>query len=121
MDHGVEDKGVVSVAEDQWREAAYEAGVSSSAVQDTRRRAFNRCRDELAEAGKVSTHEGRFWIPRPTRTKPDKTGHFPDLSGGFDEGDPDITGHIPLGMSGSVRSSDNPDMKEGQNLSLIHI
>lgn len=110
VSHGLEDKGVVSVADDQWRQAAYDAGISISTVQDTRRRAFNRCRDDLVAAGKVATHEGRYWIPKPTRTKPDKTGHLPDLSGGFDEVDPDKTGHIPLGMSGSVRSSDNPDI-----------
>ena len=112
MDHGIEDKGVVSVAEDQWREAAYAAGVSSSTKQDTRKKAFNRCKDDLVSAGKVSAHEGRFWVPRPTGTKRDKTGHCPDLSGGFDEGDRDITGHIPLGMSRCVPSSDNPDIPD---------
>ena len=112
MDHGIEGKGVVSVAEDQWREAAYAAGVSSSEKQDTRRRAFTRCQIDLVAAGKVAALEGRFWVPRPTRTKPDKTGHCPDMSGGFDEGDPDKTGHIALAMSGCVRSSDNPDVPD---------
>ena len=110
MDHGVEENGVVSVADDQWREAAYAAGVSSSEKQDTRRRAFVRCQIDLVEAGKVARHEGRFWIPKPTRTKPDKTGHCPDLSGGYKAGDPDKTGHIPIGMSGYVRSIDSPDI-----------
>ena len=108
MAHGIEGKGVVSVAEDQWREAAYAAGVSSSDKQDTRKKAFNRCKDDLVAAGKVSAHEGRFWIPKPTGTKRDKTGHCPDLSGGFDEEDRDITGHIPIGMSRNVPASDNP-------------
>jgi len=110
MVHGIEDKGVVSVAEDQWREAAYAAGVSSSDKQDTRKKAFNRCKDDLVAAGKVSAHEGRFWVPKPTGTKRDKTGHCPDLSGGFEDGDRDITGHIPLGMSRCVPPSDNPDI-----------
>ena len=110
VSHGLEDKGVVSVADDQWRQAAYDAGISTSTVQDTRKKAFNRCRNDLITAGAVSTHEGRYWIPKPTGTKRDKTGHCPDMSGGFDEGYRDKTGHIPLGMSRSVPCPDNPDI-----------
>ena len=110
MQHGIEDKGVVSVAEDQWREAAYNAKVSDSEKPDTRKKAFNRCRNELVSEGKVSCHEGRFWIPKPTGTKRDKTGHCPEMSPGFEEGQGDITGHIPLGMSRCVPCPDNPDM-----------
>lgn len=110
MQHGIEDKGVVSVAEDQWRQAAYDAGVSPSDKQDTRRRAFNRCRDELLEANKVRCHEGRFWIPKPTPTKPDKTRQSSDLSPGCREVDPDKTRHVSLDMSGYVGSTDNPNM-----------
>ena len=111
MQHGIEANGVVSVAEDQWRQAAYEAGVSSSSKPDTRRKAFNRCRDELLESSKVRCHEGQFWIPRPTRTKPDITGHCPEMSGSHNENRPDITGHIPIGMSRNVRLSDDPSVE----------
>lgn len=112
MEHGVEDKGVVSVAEDQWREAAYAAGVSDSDKPDTRKKAFQRCRSELVSAGKVSCLEGRFWVPKPTGTKRDKTGYCPDVSPGCREEYRDITGHIPLGMSRCVPSSDNPASDE---------
>lgn len=68
MEQGVEADGVVSVAEDQWREAAYEANISPSNNQETKQKAFVRARKELVTAEKVRTHEGRFWIPKPTRT-----------------------------------------------------
>jgi len=110
MEHGVENKGVVSVGEDQWRGAAYNAKVSESDKPDTRKKAFNRCREELVNAGKVRCHEGRFWIPKPTGTKRDKTGHCPEMSPGCKEGQGDKTGHIPLGMSRYVPCPDNPDM-----------
>ena len=108
--YGIEDKGVVSVAEDQWRQAAYEAKVSASDKPDTRKKAFNRCRNELLDSGKVRCHEGRFWIPKPTGTKRDITGHCPEMSPGCREGQGDITGHIPLGMSRCVPCPDNPDL-----------
>jgi hypothetical protein len=110
MQHGVEDKGVVSVGEDQWRQAAYDTGVSASEKQDTRKKAFNRCREDLLEAGKVRCHEGRFWIPKPAGTKRDITGHSPEMSPGCREGQGDITGHIPLGMSRNVPCPDNPNL-----------
>lgn len=75
MEHGIEDKGVVSVAEDQWRQVAYDAGISSSdTMQDARRKAFNRARDWLVASKKVTCFDGRYWI-HTTRTRPDKTGH----------------------------------------------
>lgn len=113
VNHGTETSGVVAVAEDQWREAAYIAKVSDSNKPDTRKKAFNRCRNELVAAGKVSSHEGRFWIPKPTRTKRDKTGHCPEMSPGCREGQGDITGHIPLGMSRCVPCPDNPTWENG--------
>lgn len=86
VEHGVEDKGVVSVAEDQWRQAAYDAGITSvDATQDARRKAFNRARDALVASKKVACFDGRYWIAY-TRTKPDKTGQCPDMSGGMLDG-----------------------------------
>lgn len=112
IEHGVEGKGVVSVAEDQWREAAYEAGISKG-KQEAKRQAFVRTSRELTENGKVRCHEGRFWIPKPTPTNPDKPLHCRDMSTGCREGDPDKTRHIPIGMSGYVGTTDNPDISEG--------
>ena len=65
LQHGIGEKGIVSVAEDQWRHTAYEARISASKKPDTRKKAFNRCRNELLENGKVRCHEDRFWIPKP--------------------------------------------------------
>lgn len=113
MQHGVEDKGVVSVAEDQWREAAYAAGISSG-KQEAKQKAFVRTSKELVSAGKVSCHEGRFWVPKPTRTKPDKTGHCPGTSTGCGEVKPDKAGHISLDMSGCVWATDNPPSENGE-------
>lgn len=80
MEHGAENRGVVSVAEDQWRQSAYDAGITASdSTQDARRKAFNRARDNLVAAKKAAYHDGRYWIPLP-RTKPDKTGHCPEMS-----------------------------------------
>jgi hypothetical protein len=110
MDHGVEENGVVSVADDQWREAAYDAGVSSSDKQDTRKKAFNRCKADLIEAGKVAVHEGRFWVPKPTGTKRDITGQCPGSPPGYEGEERDITGHIPLGMSRCVPPPTNPTL-----------
>ena len=85
MEHGAENRGVVSVAEDQWRQSAYDAGITASdSTQDARRKAFNRARDNLVAAKKVACFESRYWIPLP-RTKPDKTGHCPDMSGGMSD------------------------------------
>ena len=86
VDHGTEDKGVVSVAEDQWRQAAYAAGVSDG-DSDAKKKAFKRARLELVAKGKAKTHEGRYWIPI-TRvggqkgTKGDMSLYVPDSGGG---------------------------------------
>lgn len=118
MERGTEDKGVVTVAEDEWRQTAYDAGIASSdTTQDARRKAFNRARDALVAAQRARCDAGRYWVPvtrtpgqtpgqpagqpagQPpytgyqtqsiapdTRTKPDKTGHCPDMSGGMLDG-----------------------------------
>ncbi len=76
---GVDADGVVTVAEDQWRQAAYSAGISSSDKVDSSKKAFNRARQDLVANGKVSTQDGRYWIPCPIGTKRDKTGQCPTL------------------------------------------
>ncbi len=72
--HGTEDNGVVSVAEDEWRQAAYDAGIApSDTTQQAKRKAFLRARLDLVSSGKVSTNDGRYWIPAPSGTKRYKT------------------------------------------------
>lgn len=91
--------------------------MSNPRHEQARRQAFVRACRDLVESEKVRCHEGQFWIPKPTRTdrtKPDITGHLPEMSGGCREGRPDITGHISLDMSGNVWSTDNPDMEGWQ-------
>lgn len=69
MDHGQEAAGVVSVSEDQWRQAAYDLDISK-ASQRAKIKAFQRAKDALVKENKVSQHDGRFWIPaiRSNRT-----------------------------------------------------
>ena len=72
--HGAEDKGVVTVSEDEWRKAAYDAGIASSdTTQQAKRTAFLRARLDLVSSGKVSTNDGRYWIPAPSGTRRYKT------------------------------------------------
>ncbi len=73
MTHGAEDMGVVSVSEDEWRQAAYDAGIASSdATQNAKRMAFNRAREALLASTTVTCDAGRYWIPHP-RTKTAQT------------------------------------------------
>jgi 5S rRNA maturation endonuclease (ribonuclease M5) len=61
---GIEEAGVVTVAEDQWRKACYSAGISAGENGSRAQRlAFQRARTDLVAAGKVSTQDGRYWIP----------------------------------------------------------
>lgn len=77
IEHGIEDQGLVTVSEDQWRETAYRIGIAShNASNDAHRKAFNRARDVLINIKKVACFENRYWIP-VCRTKADKTGKCP--------------------------------------------
>lgn len=69
MDHGQESAGVVSVSEDQWRQAAYDLDISKSS-QRAKIKAFQRAKDALVKENKVVQHDGRFWMPaiRSNRT-----------------------------------------------------
>jgi hypothetical protein len=86
MEHGTEDKGVVAVSEDQWRQAAYDAGISNGGDR-AQRYAFQRARDALVADGRVSTQDGRYWIPDPRGTKRNKTEHVPQCSAGTSGGE----------------------------------
>lgn len=87
MQHGVEDHGVVSVAEDQWRQAAYDAGITANdATQQARRRAFQRARESLVAASFVHTHAGRYWVPIDG-TKRYKAVHVPECTAGYGKGE----------------------------------
>ena len=108
--HGVEDKGVVSVGEDQWREAAYEAGISRG-KQEAKRQVFVRASRGLIETGKVRCHEGRFWIPKPTPTQPYTTLQSMDMSVGCREADTYTPLHGSLKPYGCVGATDNPDFE----------
>lgn len=82
--HGIdvdEAPGVKSVAEEEWRQAAYSAGISSAeASQNAKRMAFNRARDELVASKKVDCQNDRYWIPH-TRTQPHKTAQSAAVCG----------------------------------------
>lgn len=97
---GTEERGIVSVDEDQWRSVAYKSGIAASdATQDGRRKAFNRAREKLVSAETVACSNGRYWIPanrtdRTDRTKPDICPGVSGLGMGTDR--PDKTGHTPI-------------------------
>jgi len=89
IQNGIETEGVVTVTEDQWRQAAYSAGISSSDQPRALRLAFQRARQELVAAKQVSTEDGRYWLPAIRGTKRNKEEHcspmFPGISVGGEE------------------------------------
>ncbi len=86
VEHGNEDRGVVSVSEDEWREAAYKAGISNGGDR-AQRYAFQRARDALVADERVSSQDGRYWIPDPRGTKRNKAEQFPKCSAGTSGGE----------------------------------
>lgn len=78
VEHGTEEKGVVSVAEDEWRQAAYDGGICSGDVtQEARKKAFQRAQKGLVASQKVTCHEGRYWIPSSRATKAEQRTEAP--------------------------------------------
>ena len=109
IEHGVEADGVVAVTEEQWRQAAYSAGISGSDKPDSAQRAFRRARQELVAGKQVSTYDGRYWLPTTQRTRPDKSGQCPEMSAGIADGDPGQTRtHTYRGVSAVRCPSDTP-------------
>ncbi len=96
VEHGAEDRGVVSVAEDQWRQAAYDAGISSGDTDRAKRQAFQRARLDLTAKKRVSVFNGRFWIPDPRGTNRNKPEHVPKCSAGESMGERNKPEHHPL-------------------------
>ena len=80
VEHGkeVESNGVVSITEDQWRQAAYDAGISNSDLQDSKKKAFQRALKELVGARKVACQDGRYWLRIP-KASPRALPAVPDL------------------------------------------
>lgn len=89
--HGTEGRGVVSVAEDEWRQAAYDAGISSGDAR-AKRQAFQRARIDLIAKKRVSVSQDRFWIPDPRGTKRNKAEHVPQCSAGENMGEAERNG-----------------------------
>ena len=92
VEHGTEDKGVVSVAEDQWRKAAYDGGISSGDTDRSKRQAFQRAKLDLIAKKRVSTGECRYWIPVPRGTNRNKPEHSAKCSAGEIRGGEEQTG-----------------------------
>ncbi len=113
MQHGVEADGVVTVAEDQWRDAVRSSGISDSDNAESAKRAFRRARQDLIADKQVCTHDGRYWLPATKRTNPDKPGQCPDMSGGIADADPGRTRtHTYIGVSGVRVSADTQPSPE---------
>ncbi|MBE0597930.1 MAG: AAA family ATPase [Desulfuromonadales bacterium] len=81
---------VKAVHVDDWREAAYSAGISPTGTAGGKQRSFRRAVDELF-AGKLIETFNDLWWPRDT----DKARQCPDNVWQ----DPRQTGHTPLGVS----------------------
>ncbi|MEJ7669032.1 MAG: PriCT-2 domain-containing protein [Casimicrobiaceae bacterium] len=56
----VKAKGLGWVAEDNWRERCYRAGITTG-DQDAKRKAFTRAKQALGDAGLLGTWDGFFW------------------------------------------------------------
>ena len=128
VDHGIETDeapGVVSVADDQWRQAAYSAGISASDKPDSAQKAYSRARQELLAARLVSTQNKRYWIPAPTRTRQDKAGHCPQMSGGLGGQETGQDRTFPFRGCPDVRlvpdptPDPTPDIEENGNVRLV--
>jgi|APTNR8051073442_1049403.scaffolds.fasta_scaffold05627_9 hypothetical protein len=114
-EQGIEEKGVVAVAEDQWRQTAYSAGISSSdSTQNARRMAFTRARDGLVATQKVACFDGRYWIPA-TRTEPHRAAQSALVCGyGMDAQTAQNRTHPFRGVR-YVRVSDTPNPEPNDN------
>ena len=71
--HGTESDGVVSVYEDDWRQSAYDLGISNAATQNAKRMAFTRSVNKLIEVKRVIHHAGRYWIPENRQAAHNRT------------------------------------------------
>ena len=73
MKCGIESDGVVSVSEDDWRQSAYELGISASVIPDSKAKTFRRACTALVEGEHVRHHAGRYWIPAVRQTGQTRT------------------------------------------------
>ncbi len=73
MNHGIEADGLVTVCEDDWRQCAYDLGISNAATQNAKRMAFTRAMDRLIEEKRAARHAGRYWIPAVRQTAHNRT------------------------------------------------
>jgi uncharacterized protein YhaN len=48
--------------EDDWRQEAYRAGISTKDNPNSKRQAFNRARASLLESGKIETRDDFYWL-----------------------------------------------------------
>ena len=71
--HGSESDGVVSVCEDDWKQCAYDLGISASVIPDSKAKTFRRACTALIEAKRVRHHAGRYWIPAVRQTGQTRT------------------------------------------------
>ncbi len=71
--HGTESDGVVSVYEDDWRQSAYDLGISNAATQNAKRMAFTRSVNKLIEVKRAIHHAGRYWIPENRQAAHNRT------------------------------------------------
>lgn len=71
--YGVEDRGIVSVNEDDWRREAITIGISDAATDDGKRRAFLRAKFSLIQKDVVKYHDNLYWIHPVWSDKTDKT------------------------------------------------
>jgi len=66
-----------SVHVDVWRVAAYRDGISATATQDAKRKAFQRAVDKLRDGGWIETRDDYWWPRRDTGQGRDNGGTCP--------------------------------------------
>ena len=71
------------VMEDLWREVAYDRGISSSDKPDSKKKAFNRAKNDLLDSGLIKTCDDIYWLtssPPSDEGQWDRQGQEGDMS-----------------------------------------
>lgn len=85
----IEENRVDKITINQWRDAVYHSGITSSTNPDTRKKAFQRIREELCDLEYIEINSEYCWLKRDKGHDGTNTGHVPFEKAGQ-------TGHVSL-------------------------
>lgn len=91
----IQESKIEKISIKEWREIAYHSGISSSENPDTRKKAFQRAREELCDLGYIEIDSEYCWLKRDTGQVGTNVGHVPFSKEGQ-------TGHVSLDMCPDV-------------------